>query len=73
MSTFDAGFAAGERQAFKDRCSKVSSVCGHPAQDLLTSQYQRGFVAGYTPRSATWSRPVEPVAPWWAERESVVA
>ena len=68
MSTFAAGFAAGERQAWKDRNTRVRS----DVPEALT-EYGRGFVAGYHPRSATWTRPVGPAMAWWDSRESEVA
>lgn len=50
--SYEAGFAAGEQRAFLDRKSGIF----RDMTDRPTSEYQRGFADGYTPRSATWLR-----------------
>lgn len=52
--SYEAGFAAGEQRAFLDRQSGVF----RDMTDRPSSEYQRGYIDGYTPRSATWLRPL---------------
>lgn len=50
MSTYEAGFSLGERQAWEDRkAGKQPELLGRPRSDL-----QRGYSDGYVPRGATW-------------------
>lgn len=56
MSTYEAGFALGERQAWEDRkAGKPPEALGQPR-----TQLQRGYADGYMPRCDA-DRPV-----WWA-------
>lgn len=53
MSTYEAGFSLGERQAWEDR------KAGKPAEALGTPRtaMQRGYADGYMPRGAVWWLP----------------
>lgn len=63
--TYEAGFAHGERDAFLDRRGRAQEV----RVSLPGREYRRGYVDGYTPRSATWSAAAATprVAPSYAE------
>lgn len=69
MTAYERGFDAGERQAFKDRRTKVRRT--RPSCTPVDG-YEAGFWDGYTPRSISWLLTHEP-QPFWAERESEFA
>ena len=53
MNPYEAGFDAGERAAFYDRQRPVTAGrTGGPTQ--TTSEYDRGWWDGYTPRHEWW-------------------
>lgn len=53
MTTYAAGFEAGERQAFEDRHNRSRMQL---PQVAYQSEYWRGFGDGYTPRTVGWLR-----------------
>lgn len=65
--SYEAGFAAGERDAFHDRRAGQVREQTAPA----STAEERGYWAGYVPRSATWGAlqrtPVEEPAQEWAD------
>lgn len=68
MNAYESGFADGERDAFKDRRNNIRRTL---SQDP-TSEYQRGYRDGYTPRNLSWLL-TKPAAAWWQDRESEFA
>jgi hypothetical protein len=67
--SYEQGFTAGERQAFKDRREHITRA--RPEQ--IRDDYGRGFWDAYFPRTLGWAaRPTE-VQAWWVERESEIA
>lgn len=68
MTAYEAGFSAGERQAFIDRRERKT----RDFRSVVQSEYQRGYRDGYTPRSITWLLVKDP-RPYWADRESEIA
>lgn len=67
--SYEAGFLDGERQAFKDRKNNVVRAFN---RERRVSQYGRGFIEGYTPRTVVWKLRAPAPAPWWQEREETV-
>ena len=65
--TYEQGFSDGERAAWFDRKALIP-------RPFLSEQgdYRRGFVDGYTPRSATWARGINnrSVIEWRRESEA---
>lgn len=53
MSSYEAGFAQGERDAYSDRTGGTKSEAPPPVPQ---SPYQRGYWDAYTPRTSTWWR-----------------
>ena len=49
--TYQSGFDAGERDAFKDRQNGLRRVF----EDMPRGEYQRGYFDGYTPRNLEWA------------------
>ena len=62
MSTYESGFAQGERDAYFDRRRGLVREQTHPA----ASADEKGYWDAYTPRSATWGAtartPAKPIA-----------
>ena len=50
MTQYEAGFDAGERDAFSDRQSGVRK----PMPEKVRGHYQRGYWDGYCPRNSSW-------------------
>lgn len=62
---YQAGFDAGERDAWKDRQNGLRRDFSGPVR----GEYQRGYLDGYRPRNPGWALKQES-APWWVERET---
>lgn len=69
MTAFEAGFAAGERQAWQERGSHRRQL--QPAE--IHTDYERGWWAGYTPRSLSWAMRARPVTSWLERNEEQAA
>lgn len=48
---YERGFAAGERKAWEDRNTPRMAV----RPEKSASEWERGYMDGYFPRSLTWS------------------
>jgi hypothetical protein len=48
---YERGFSAGERKAFEERNQARMGV----RPEKVESEWQRGYMDGYYPRSLTWS------------------
>ena len=67
--SYAAGFADGERDAYKDRANAIRRTVEAGAYG-----YAQGYSDGYRPRSPEWSaRPPIDSAAWWVEREALSA
>jgi hypothetical protein len=65
MTEYERGFADGERQSFKDRANRVRRSLPE-----VKTEYGRGWIDGYTPRSLTWAvRSTANSQDWWQLRE----
>ena len=69
MTHYEAGFDAGERDAYKDRQNGIRRT---QSTDPSGGEYQRGYWEAYRPRNLAWALKKPPQA-WWQERESETA
>lgn len=59
MTAYEAGFAEGEREAFRDRHRMPRCRPEH-----ITSPYGHGYWDGYLPRSTAWALRKPAAAPF---------
>ena len=71
MTRYEQGFDAGERMAFEHAKRGIRSAHAEP-----TSEYAKGFVDGYTPRTLLWAagaKPVDKLQGWYVEKDEAAA
>ena len=66
MNPYEAGFAAGERDAFYDRRAGKPKLMPPDVRGA----YSSGYWDGYTPRSEAWRTGMRVVVhAWWLEKD----